>query len=203
YLDRQGGFNVNKKYLKRILSILLTLTVLFTNSFIVLASNQDMPVQNNNDIQFIKNEIESQPGLYFRLSTDGIAEIYTDEVKRIEANLNSRSGLTYGPWFGGYSFSRSLNLKETMKLSGYFLLIYGAFLSGNASAIVATSFGTLFTADIPKGTLVQSDTRKQYREVKYSNGSFAYWQTLVTVTNVKKGNNYLGSKSVIISGGQW
>ena len=113
--------------------------------------------------------------------------------------------MVYGPWFGGADSYYSMSPSESIKLVAVLTAAFTPFLSSTSIAVqAATSISGLIgsTITVNKGQYVEVDRTKRYREVKYSDGTFAYWQTKIGAS-VTRSNTYLGADETIISGGMW
>lgn len=137
-----------------------------------------------------------------------------EEVEVIKQNAESKGGLVYGSWFGGYdeyyamSLSESLDFIETLLTITTPFLVAGGVVSVTASNVVTAfmvSIGSEYVIPsiVEKGEWVKADMRKRYREVSYSDGTFAYFETGFFANNLSVAGQSYGSPEAIFSGGMY
>lgn len=162
--------------------------------------------QKVKELALLKENLKSAPGFNARINEDNTVEIYTDEVAKINAKAAlSGSGLRYGSWFGGEDSYYQMSPSQTVKLLTIMIGAIEPFVATTTIAIeiaesITNTIGSSIT--VYPGQVCKVDRTKRYREVTYSDGSFAYWQTKVGAS-VTKADTYLGYGETIISGGMW
>ncbi len=213
-----------KKNLKKIVSLVLVLAMTLAISVPAFAAtagevNAISVVKSQNssknsiayqqrlkELEIVKENLKGTPGFNAKINEENTIEIYTDQVDQINKQATlSGSGLVYGPWFGGYDSVYQMSPSETAKLGVVMSSAIIPFLSSYAIAVaVAESLTNTIgnTLVVTPGQWVKVDRRKSYREVKYSDGEFAYFQTRIGAS-VTRSDTYLGSGETIISGGMW
>lgn len=198
---------------KGLASLLITTIALALVSNPVIAEASGVSAQNEKVLNIKKQaqlkylkEILKDEEFIVDLNEENEIEISTQEVAQIKENVKrAGSGLIYGSWFGGADSYYSASLSESLRLASVLFLAFTPFVSSTSIATkAAQSIATIIGSGIwvSKGQYVRVDRTKRYREVKYSDGSFAYWQTKIGAS-VSKSYSYLGSGETIISGGMW
>lgn len=207
---------MNKK-IKKIISLSSAFTfvlgVLLNPGVTTKASVRENISENHNitkEMQYKLNTLnetfKNNSNFNVRINDENIIEIYNNEVAEInESEAKEGRAMVYGPWFGGADSYYSMSPSETLKLAAILTTAFTPFLN-SASVVVqaATSISGIIgsTITVNKGQTVGVDRTKRYREVKYSDGTFAYWQTKIGAS-VTRSNTYLGAGETIISGGMW
>lgn len=192
--------------------ILSLITLLLNPPLIAKAESTDVYFNDSYTLERIQDEVEilnqsfdGENNFNVKINNENIIELYTDEVAQINEEAIKAGGLVYGPWFGGADSVYSMSPSETVKLLAILTSAFIPFLSAQSIAVqAATSISNIIggTITVKKGEYVKVDRTKRYREVKYSDGSFAYWQTKIGAS-ASKSNTYLGKGETIISGGMW
>ena len=204
-----------KKSLKKTISLVLVLVLSFTICVPAFAKSTSSDKTSNQStisyqqklkqLQIVRESLKDTPELNVKLNKENQLEIYTDEVAKINAKAAASGGLVYGPWFGGVSSYYSESFSETLTMAAALASLLIPFLNSEEVAVKAASgiLGYLgWTVNVTPGEWVAADRRKCYREVKYSDGTFAYFQTKVGA-NVKKAGTQICDNDTIISGGMW
>ena len=73
-------------------------------------------------------------------------------------------------------------------------------IAARAASAISGAIGVYYT--VTPGQWVSVDRTKRYREVKYYDGTFAYYQTKIGASATRS-DTYLGAGETIISGGLW
>lgn len=135
-----------------------------------------------------------------------------EEVNSINAKAASSGGLVYGQWFGGYSKYYQASTAESVSfvvaITGFLIPFVGdaevtAISAGSIAGGLCSAIGVYMAIPgiLPSGTMVEATMAKQYREVDYSDGSFAYFQTGFFANDLNVANRSYGSPVTIYSGG--
>jgi hypothetical protein len=196
------------KRINKVVSILSTFALvgmLYSPGLAASAAEKNSSSKLQAQVQALSKSLANDKNYHVKINNENKVEIYTDEVAKINASSLAASGLQYGEWFGGADSYYSMSPSEEMKLS---LVLFGAlnpFLESSSIALkaaqsIAATIGITLT--VTPGQTVGVDRTKRYREVTYSDGSFAYWQTKIGAS-VSADDDYLGDGETIISGGQW
>ena len=204
---------MNKKIISLSSAFTFVLGVLLNPGLVTKASVRENIPDNNNittEMQYKLNTLnenfENDSSFNVRINNENIVEIYNNEVAKInESEAKEGRAMVYGPWFGGADSYYSMSPSESIKLVAVLTAAFTPFLSSTSIAVqAATSISGLIgsTITVNKGQYVEVDRTKRYREVKYSDGTFAYWQTKIGAS-VTRSNTYLGADETIISGGMW
>lgn len=204
---------MNKKIISLSSAFTFVLGVLLNPGLVTKASVRENIPDNNNittEMQYKLNTLnetfENDSNFNVRINNENIVEIYNNEVAKInESEAKEGRAMVYGPWFGGADSYYSMSPSESIKLVAVLTAAFTPFLSSTSIAVqAATSISGLIgsTITVNKGQYVEVDRTKRYREVKYSDGTFAYWQTKIGAS-VTRSNTYLGADETIISGGMW
>lgn len=204
-----------KGNLKKIISLVLVLALSMVIPFPAFAAEKEAASQLKNEVVLRKTgskTIKLPTGisktelseLKNNIQKYGDQVLSQEQVDQINAKA-STSGFVYGPWFGGEQDTYQATPSEVIKLvavltTAIVALLASPTLSERAAAVIASMIGSYIT--VSPGQWVHVDSTKKYREVKYSDGTFAYWQTKITAS-VTRSNIYLGSGNTIISGGMW
>ena len=134
-----------------------------------------------------------------------------DEIELINSKVGA-SGLVYGPWFGGVDKYYAMSVDETVAFFAALGSIVSPFLgwaevvsvsASNVTSGLCSVIGLHYSipGSVSQGQWVKADMAKKYREVKYSDGSFAYFQTGFFANNLTVANKSYGSPVTIFSGG--
>ncbi len=122
------------------------------------------------------------------------------------------SGLVYGSWFGGYSKYYAMSLDETLvfsaALAGVLVAPFIADLgiisvsAQKVTGVLVSAIGVryMIPGSVAVGQWVKATMMKQYREVNYSDGTFAYFQTGFFANSLNVANKSYGSPVAIFSG---
>lgn len=171
-----------------------------------IPENNNIPTEIQYKLNTLNETFKNDSNFNVRINNENIVEIYNNEVAKInESEAKEGRAMVYGPWFGGADSYYSMSPSESVKLVAVLTAAFTPFLNSEAIAVqAATSISGLIgsTITVNKGQYVGVDRTKRYREVKYSDGTFAYWQTKIGAS-VTRSNTYLGSGETIISGGMW
>ena len=203
---------MSKKILSFILALALSLTICVPacaqskSSNNISKQNTVSYQQRVNSLKKVNEGLKNAPGWHAKLNQANQLELYTDKVAKINEKAAMSSGLVYGPWFGGSDSYYEMSPTETMQ----FVLTINAILSpilscsANATYAAASYIASMIGYVIPvqPGQWVKADRPKTYREVKYSDGTFAYFQTKIGAS-CSLDDSYLGYGEAIISGGMW
>lgn len=204
---------MNKK-IKKIISLSSAFTfvlgVLLNPGLVTKASvrenNHNVTTEMQYKLNTLNETFKNDSNFNVRINNENIVEIYNNEVAKInESEAKEGRAMVYGPWFGGADSYYSMSPSETIKLVAVLTAAFTPFLNSTSIAVqAATSISGLIgsTITVNKGQYVEVDRTKRYREVKYSDGTFAYWQTKIGAS-VTRANTYLGADETIISGGMW
>jgi|GEM_PF-1602243 len=211
-----------KKNLRKIISLVLVLAMSLAISIPAFAAEKDTTSQPKNEVvlqrstgaQTIKLPADISDVELAKLKSNilkyGNQVLSQEEVDHINAKA-AASGLVYGPWYGGYSEYYSMSPTETLSFfAGIYSLIslFAGAVGLTTITIADVATGVYSTAGGPAGLIypgewVKATVRKQYREVKYSDGTFAYFQTGFWTNNLNMANKSLGSPYAIFSGGMY
>lgn len=134
------------------------------------------------------------------------------EVAKINQEAAAKGGLVYGPWFGGVEKYYSASLSQSISAIVWLASIVAPVLSelgiiSIGAAEVARKLSeaagatSLFPAIFESGTEVSVTMKKQYREVSYSDGTFAYYETGFFAQDLTVDGEYYGTPEAIFSGG--
>ena len=152
------------------------------------------------------------PKIQKNLLLYGNKQLSQSEVLRINQEAAARGGLVYGSWFGGvekyYSMSTSESLEFIAALTTVVapFLAYAGVISVTAASVskgLANSVKLYYKipGTVQSGSFVQTTMKKQYREVSYSDGTFAYYETGFFAQSLSVAGQYYGSPEAIFSGG--
>ncbi len=207
------------KNFKKLISFVLVLALSVTVCVPSFAAEKATTSQSENEIvlqrktgtETIKLPAGMSEAELSKLKNDiqkyGDQRLSQEEVARINAKAGA-SGLVYGPWFGGVDKYYSASVTESIGiLAGLYSMmstVGGALgLATNKAMDIATAIYATIGSPlglIQKGQWVKADVVKRYREVKYSDGSFAYFQTGFWANNLNMANKSYGSPYTIFSG---
>ena len=148
------------------------------------------------------------------LSLYGNVQLSESEVARINQEAAARGGLVYGSWFGGVDQYYAMSTSESVAFTAALTAVVAPFLAeiGVISISAAEVAGDLtkyvgFYYAIPgtvkAGSMVDVTMKRQYREVSYSDGTFAYYQTGFFAQDLTVAGKYYGTPEAIYSGGLW
>lgn len=141
----------------------------------------------------------------------GNQKLSQEEVSRINAKAAANGGLVYGSWFGGVSQYYAMSTDESVTFLAAMTSFCLLFVDGEGIVSVkakdiagglttAVSARYIIPAWVNQGQWVKATMAKKYREVKYSGGTFAYFQTGFWANNLKVANKSYGSPVTIFSG---
>ncbi|WP_444642593.1 hypothetical protein ACRQU7_18640 [Caproiciproducens sp. R1] len=207
-----------KHNMKKIISLVLVLAMSFAISVPGFAAEKESTSQLKNEVVLQRKTgtetIKLPTGISVAELTEmknniqkyGNQTLSQEEIAHINAKAAASGGLVYGPWFGGYDSYYAMSPTETMQfalvlntiISPILTCSYGA--AYTAASYIADLIG--YTLPVQPGQWIEADRRKSYREVKYSDGTFAYYQTKIG-TSCTLDDSYLGYGEAIISGGMW
>lgn len=168
-------------------------------------ANNAVYEQKLKELEVVKESLKDIPDINVKVNEENMIEIYNNEVAKINEKAAMSGGLVYGVWFGGADSYYSMSPSETIKLGVFMASAIIPFLSSEIIAVQAASSitGMIGTAlEVKPGQWIRADRSKRYREVTYSDGSFAYFQTRIGAS-VTRSDTYLGSGYTVISGGMW
>lgn len=134
-----------------------------------------------------------------------------EEVDRINAEGAARDGLVYGPWFGGTDKYYAMSLDETVTFFAAVGAVVTPFLdwaevisvtATDVTSGICSAVGLHYAipSSVSQGQWVKANMAKKYREVKYSDGTFAYFQTGFFANNLNVAKKSYGSPVTIFSG---
>jgi hypothetical protein len=188
-----------------IFSVCALMGMLYSPGLSVSAAEKNSTTNLQVQKEALSKALANDSNYHVKINSENKVEVYTDAVAKINASAKAASGLEYGDWFGGADSYYSTSPSEDTRAVLVLFAIFNPFISSSSVALkVAQSIsGTLgLTMTVTPGQTLAADRTKRYREVTYSDGSFAYWQTKIGAS-VSLDDDYYGYGETIISGGQW
>lgn len=142
----------------------------------------------------------------------GNKQLSQSEVLRINQEAAARGGLVYGSWFGGVEKYYSMSTAESISALAWVAAAVVPILSSAGvisigaekvaeSICLAAGIATYNPPVFGSGSYMRVTMKKQYREVSYSDGTFAYYETGFFAQDLTMAGNYYGSPEAIFSGG--
>ena len=142
----------------------------------------------------------------------GNRQLSESEVAKINQEAAAKGGLVYGSWFGGvekyYSMSTAESIGAVAWVAGAVTVVLSAtgaitLGAGTVASALCTAAGmpSLNPPVFGSGSYMSVTMKKQYREVSYSDGTFAYYETGFFAQDLTMAGTYYGTPEAIFSGG--
>lgn len=212
-------FTTKNSIFKRLISftMCICLVILFYSPNIqakdlYLNNLYQISLQRTNGIEIINLPSDLSKSEIFKLKNNillhGDEYLTQNEIEYIKQNAEEKGGLVYGSWFGGFDKYYSMSIKEQINFFNGIATFIGLFIA-DSKAIVSftTSIISLLNNEyilpesFSEGEWIKANCRKRYREVSYSDGTFAYFETGIFLNNLSAADNNYGSPKAILSGG--
>lgn len=218
-LERRSTFMLVKNHLYKIFSVFLSIILsfsLFNFSTMASESTNLVSLQRATGIEVIelptKLSKEELTELKNNILKYGNIRLSENEINEINQKASARGGLVYGEWFGGYDDYYYASISETISFFSALGAVIVPFLADagviavSAADVISKLLGFIglsyaIPGSVQPGTTVKADIAKRYREVCYSDGTFAYFQTGFFANDLTVANKYYGSPEAIFSGG--
>lgn len=141
-----------------------------------------------------------------KINSENLVEVSTNKVVKMNTSAKAASGMVYGKWFGGVDSTYRATMSEAVVFSVGLFAVINPFLKSTSMALtVARSIAAylgMTKITVKKGQYIKANRTKRYRQVTYSDGTFAYWQTKVGAT-VWINSTAHGYGETILSGGMY
>jgi len=110
------------------------------------------------------------------------------EVEKETAEPAVARGYIYGPWFGGntFPFDNDVDRSWAAFASSVAEILIGKFIPDPAAialGITIAGFATAYQSEGINTTGLYGTYKKEYREVKFSDGTLAYYENRYTVSS--------------------
>ena len=215
---------MKKRMAMRMISLCMTFVLVIVSISMASAAEIDSPKATSNivylqrdtgveAIQLPENVTQAEKArMQKNLLLYGNRVLSESEVAKINQEAAAKRGLVYGPWFGGVEKYYSMSTAESISALAWvgsavvpILSAAGAISLGAAAVAEAICWAAGIPSINPPvfgaGSEISVTMKKQYREVSYSDGTFAYYETGFFAQDLTMGGTYYGSPEAIFSGG--